>query len=227
MSDGTTNIWRNGLWDNNPGLVQLLGLCPLLAVSNTTVNGLGLGLATMAVLVISSASVSLLRSALSAEIRIPAFVLIIATTVTAVDLVLQAWLHDLSRTLGIFVPLIVTNCTILARAEAFASRQPLTAAVHDGLAQGVGFAAVLVVLGAGRELVGHGTLLADLDLLLGDRFAGFAIQIMPFDSGLLIALLPPGAFIGLGLMVAVRQYLIQKPRPEPRMAAEQQEPAQS
>ena len=227
MSEGTANIWRNGLWDNNPGLVQLLGLCPLLAVSSTTVNGLGLGLATIAVLVISSAAVSLLRSALSPEIRIPAFVLIIATTVTAVDLVLQAWLHDLSRTLGIFVPLIVTNCTILARAEAFASRQPLPAALNDALAQGVGFAAVLILLGAGRELVGHGTVLADLDLLLGERFADFSIQVMPFDSGLLIALLPPGAFIGLGLLVAVRQYLIQRPRPRPDLTREQKEAAPS
>ncbi len=227
MSEGTANIWRNGLWDNNPGLVQLLGLCPLLAISSTTVNGLGLGLATTVVLLVTSAAVSLLRSALAPEIRIPAFVLIIATTVTAVDLVLQAWLHDLSRTLGIFVPLIVTNCTILARAEAFASRRPLAAAVHDGLAQGVGFAAVLILLGAGRELVGHGTILADLDLLLGERFADFSVQVLPFDSGLLIALLPPGAFIGLGLMVALRQHLIQRSQPEPRMVREHEEPAQS
>ena len=221
----TTTIWRNGLWDNNPGLVQLLGLCPLLAVSNTAVNGLGLGLATIAVLTITSLAVSLLRSTLSAEIRIPAFVLIIATTVTAVDLVLQAWLHDLSRVLGIFVPLIVTNCTILARAEAFASRQPLAAAVNDGLAQGVGFAAVLIVLGAGRELVGHGTILADLDLLLGDRFAGFSIEVLPFESGLLLALLPPGAFIGLGLMVALRQYLLNRPQAQSASSQSQQESA--
>ena len=227
MKQYSANIWRNGLWDNNPGLVQLLGLCPLLAVSNTTVNGLGLGLATIAVLVITSSAVSLLRSALSPEIRIPAFVLIIATTVTAVDLVLQAWLHDLSRVLGIFVPLIVTNCTILARAEAFASRQPLAASFTDGLAQGTGFAAVLIVLGAGRELVGHGTLLADLDLLLGDRFAGVVIQVSPFDSGLLIALLPPGAFIGLGLMVALRQYLIHRPQSAPARAQAQEGPAPS
>ena len=227
MSVSTPDIWRNGLWDNNPGLVQLLGLCPLLAVSNTTVNGLGLGLATIAVLVISSAAVSLLRSTLKPEIRIPAFVLIIATTVTVVDLSLQAWLHDLSRVLGIFVPLIVTNCTILARAEAFASRQPLPAAIHDGLAQGAGFASVLIVLGAGRELVGHGTLFADLDLLLGDRFAGFSFQVLPFDSGLLIALLPPGAFIGLGLMVAVRQYLVQRPQEHPGIAQNHKEPVSS
>lgn len=205
-------IWRNGLWDNNPGLVQLLGLCPLLAVSSTAVNGLGLGLATIAVLVISNCAVSLLRSTLRPEIRIPAFVLVIATTVTAVDLILQAWFHDLSRTLGIFVPLIVTNCTILGRAEAFASRQPLPAALRDGLAQGLGFAAVLTVLGAGREMVGHGTLFAGLDMLLGERAAGWSLQLLPFEDGLLIALLPPGAFIGLGLLVALRQFLINRRR---------------
>lgn len=227
MSSSTTDIWRNGLWDNNPGLVQLLGLCPLLAVSSTTVNGLGLGLATIAVLVISSAAVSLLRTTLRPEIRIPAFVLVIATTVTAVDLILQAWLHDLSRVLGIFVPLIVTNCTILARAEAFASRQPLAASLNDGLAQGAGFAAVLVVLGAGRELIGHGTVLADLDLLLGDRFGDFSIQILPFESGLLLALLPPGAFIGLGLMVAVRQYLVGRQQKAPAQLKPQERPAAS
>lgn len=217
----TRKIWRNGLWDNNPGLVQLLGLCPLLAVSNTAVNGLGLGLATIFVLTVSSLAVSLLRGALRPEIRIPAFVLIIATTVTAIDLVMQAWLHELSRTLGIFVPLIVTNCTILARAESFASRQPVLPAVNDALAQGAGFAAVLTVLGAGRELIGHGTLLADAEMLLGPAAAGLTLDVLPFESGLLLAVLPPGAFIGLGLMVAIRQYLINRPQP----AAAESKPA--
>ncbi len=204
-------IWRQGLWQNNPGLVQLLGLCPLLAVTTTTVNGLGLGLATIFVLVCSNLAVSLLRSTLQPEIRIPAFVLIIATTVTVVDLSLQAWWHDLSRTLGIFVPLIVTNCTILARAEAFASRQPPISALHDGLAQGIGFALVLIALGAGRELIGQGSLFADADLLLGPWAEGLTVQMMPEGWGLLLAMLPPGAFIGLGLLVALRQYLIQRP----------------
>jgi len=204
-------IWRQGLWQNNPGLVQLLGLCPLLAVTTTAVNGLGLGLATIFVLVCSNLAVSLLRSTLQPEVRIPAFVLIIATTVTVVDLSLQAWWHDLSRTLGIFVPLIVTNCTILARAEAFASRQPPISALHDGLAQGIGFALVLIALGAGRELIGQGTVFADADLLLGPWAEGLTLQLMPEGWGLLLAMLPPGAFIGLGLMVALRQYLIQRP----------------
>ncbi len=201
-------IWRDGLWDNNPGLVQLLGLCPLLAVTNTAVNGLGLGVATLVVLVCSNLAVSLLRGGLAAEVRIPAFVLIIATLVTVIDLSLQAWLNELSRTLGIFVPLIVTNCTILARAEAFASRHPPLAAVQDGLAQGLGFGLVLFALGAGREIIGEGSLFAGADLLLGDWAAGLTIQLLPQDFGFLLAMLPPGAFIGLGLLVALRQRLI-------------------
>ncbi len=202
------DIWRQGLWQANPGLVQLLGLCPLLAVSTSTINGLALGLATIAVLVCSNAAVSVLRGQLRPEIRIPAFVIIIATTVTVVDLTLQAWFHDLSRALGIFVPLIVTNCTILARAEAFASRQPLVPAIHDGLAQGTGFAAVLIVLGASRELFGHGTLLADADRLFGPAAADWTIQLLPESWEMLLAILPPGAFIALGLLVALRQWLI-------------------
>lgn len=205
-------IWSDGLWHNNPGLVQLLGLCPLLAVSSSVVNGLGLGLATMLVLTVSSTTVSAVRRWLSPEIRIPAFVLIIAATVTAVEMVFQAWFHDLSRTLGIFIPLIVTNCAIIARAEAFASRQRIGAALSDALANGTGFAAVLVSLGGMRELIGHGTLLSDLHLLLGDMASGASLQLLPADWQFLPALLPPGAFILLGLLVALRQYLQARPR---------------
>ena len=221
MSTETGKIWRQGLWDNNPGLVQLLGLCPLLAVTNTAVNGLGLALATLFVLICSNLLVSSLRGWLRPEIRIPAFVLIIATLVTAVDLTLQAWLHELSRALGIFVPLIVTNCTILARAEAFASRRPPLAAVQDGMAQGCGFGLVLIALGAGREVVGQGTVFAGADLLLGDWAGGLTAQLMPEGFGLLLALLPPGAFIGLGLLVALRQRIIRAPQsvPIPETAA--------
>lgn len=215
MQDAHRLIWRQGLWQNNPGLVQLLGLCPLLAVTNSAVNGIGLGIATLFVLVISNAAVSLLRTQLRPEIRIPAFVLIIATLVTVVDLSLQAWLHDLSRTLGIFVPLIVTNCTILARAEAFASRQRLVPAIHDGLAQGSGFALVLIILGAGRELIGQGTLFDGAELLLGPWAEILSLRLLPADWGLLLAVLPPGAFIGLGWLVALRQYLILRPERKP------------
>lgn len=208
MNADSTEIWRQGLWDNNPGLVQLLGLCPLLAVTGTAVNGLGLGLATLFVLVISNLAVSAMRGMIRPEIRIPVFVLVIATLVTVVDLVMQAWFSSLSQTLGIFIPLIVTNCTILGRAEAFASRRPVGDALVDGLAQGTGFAAVLIVLGAGREVIGHGTLMSDAHLLLGDWARALEITLLPQPTGLLLAVLPPGAFIGLGLMVAARNRII-------------------
>ena len=203
-------IWIDGLWHNNPGLVQLLGLCPLLAVTNTTINGLGLGLATLVVLTSSNLLVSLTRSWLSPEVRIPAFVLIIASLVTAVDMSLQAWFAGLSQNLGIFVPLIVTNCTLLARAEAFASRQAAGPALVDGLAQGLGFALVLIALGAVRELLGQGTLLADADLLLGPWAESLTLQVFPRSWGLLLAILPPGAFILLGLLVALRQTIVSR-----------------
>ena len=204
MNDTQRGIWREGLWDNNPGLVQLLGLCPLLAVTGTAINGLGLGLATLFVLVLSNLAVSITRRLIQPEIRIPVFVLIIATLVTVVDLVMQAWFPGLSRTLGIFIPLIVTNCTILGRAEAFASRRSVGESLSDGLAQGAGFAAVLVVLGAGREIVGHGTLMADAHLLLGEWARLMELVVLPEQAGLLLAVLPPGAFIGLGLLIALK-----------------------
>ena len=207
-------VWSEGLWHNNPGLVQLLGLCPLLAVSNTTINGLGLGIATLLVLTGSNLLVSLSRRWLTPEIRIPAFVLIIASLVTAIDMSLQAWLPALSQNLGIFVPLIVTNCTLLARAEAFASRQPPGPALIDGLAQGAGFALVLIALGATRELLGQGTLLADAELLLGPWAESLTLRLVPEGWGLLLAVLPPGAFILLGLMVAMHKMLVSRtPRP--------------
>ncbi len=213
MTHNHPTIWRNGLWDNNPGVVQLLGLCPLLAVTNSAINGIGLGLATLLVLVLSNLAVSATRRWLQPEIRIPIFVLIIASLVTVVDLLMQAWLAELSQTLGIFIPLIVTNCTILARAEAFASRQPMARSLSDGLAQGLGFALVLIALGAGRELLGQGTLMADAHLLLGDWAQSLELRLMPADWGLLLAVLPPGAFIGLGLLVALHQRIQRSQQP--------------
>lgn len=226
MMGNHREIWRQGLWDNNPGLVQLLGLCPLLAVTGTAVNGLGLGLATLFVLVLSNLAVSTTRGLIRPEIRIPVFVLIIATLVTVVDLVMQAWFSSLSRTLGIFIPLIVTNCTILGRAEAFASRRSIGDSLIDGLAQGTGFAAVLVVLGAGREIIGHGTLMADAHLLLGEWARSLELVVLPEQVGLLLAILPPGAFIGLGLLVAMRNKITSRraeridtvPDPSPQAA---------
>ncbi len=207
MDANTRFLWRQGLWDRNPGVVQLLGLCPLLAVTGTAVNGLGLGLATIFVLVLSNLIVSLLRGWIAPQVRIPAFVLIIASLVTAVDLIMQAWFFTLSTTLGIFVPLIVTNCTILGRAEAYASRNPVSRAITDGLAQGLGFALVLVMLGSIREIIGHGTLMADAHLLLGGWARILEMQLLPGDAGLLLAVLPPGAFLALGLLVAAHRRL--------------------
>ncbi|MGY6631068.1 MAG: electron transport complex subunit E [Wenzhouxiangella sp.] len=210
MNPQRRQLWRQGLWDANPGLVQLLGLCPLLAVTTSAVNGLGLGLATLLVLTMTNLVVSLLRHQLRPEIRIPAFVIIIATLVTLIDLLMQAWLHELSVRLGIFIPLIVTNCTILARAEAFASRHSPARALEDGLAQGLGFALILIVLGGLRELLGQGTLLAGADLLLGDWAAALTIRLAPEAWGFLLAALPPGAFITLGLLLAGHQAIVQR-----------------
>jgi electron transport complex protein RnfE len=193
----------NGLRDQNPGLVQLLGLCPLLAVSTSVANALGLGIATLAVLLASNAIAALAGPRLPREVRLAVFVLVIAAVVTAIELVMAAWWPGLHASLGIFLPLIVTNCLVLARAESFASREPLSRALLDGLAMGLGFLAVLLLLGASRELIGHGSLGADLHLLLGEGMRGAGWQFFDPGHGLLIALLPPGAFIFLGLMLAV------------------------
>lgn len=201
------DIIQNGLWSNNPGLVQLLGLCPLLAVSNTVVNGLGLGLATMFVLVASNTTVSLARRVLVPEIRIPVFVLIIASLVTAVEMLMSAFFHDLYRVLGIFIPLIVTNCAIIGRAEAFASKNSVGKSALDGLMMGSGFALVLIALGAFRELLGHGTLLRQAKMMFADIPSDFAIVVIPDYPGFLMALLPPGAFIALGLLIAMKNVI--------------------
>ena len=200
-------IFSDGVWHQNTGLVVLLGLCPLLAVSGTVVNAIGLGMATTLTLVFSNLAVSLSRGLLRPEIRIPAYVLIIASVVTVIQLLMQAWFHDLYRVLGIFIPLIVTNCAIIGRAEAFASRHaPLPAAV-DGLATGLGFCIALVALGALREVLGHGTLFSQAQLMFGEFGGMLRITLIPEYRGFLLAMLPPGAFIGLGLLVAARQWL--------------------
>ncbi|MCB2427032.1 electron transport complex subunit E [Methylophaga pinxianii] len=197
-------IIKEGLWKNNPALVQLLGLCPLLAVTNTVINGLGLGLATVLTLVASNGIISLLRHQIPDEARLPVFVLIIASIVTAIELSMNAWFHELYLILGIFIPLIVTNCSIIARAEAFAARNPVTPSLLDGLMMGIGFTAVLVLLGGMRELLGQGTLFSQAHLMFGEAARGLTITVIEDYRGFLIAILPPGAFIGLGLIVALK-----------------------
>lgn len=200
-------IFRNGLWQQNTGLVVLLGLCPLLAVSNTVVNALGLGLATTLTLVFSNLAVSLARPALRQEIRIPAYVIIIATVVTAIELLMKAWFHDLFLVLGIFIPLIVTNCAIIGRAEAFAARNGPLPSVADGLATGLGFCLTLLLLGTVREVIGKGTLLSQASLMFGKFGASLQVTVIPDHPGFLLAVLPPGAFIALGLLIAARNWL--------------------
>ncbi len=210
----TRALWSQGLWSENPGLVKLLGLCPLLAVSNNVINGLGLGLATLVTLVVANGCVSAMRSVVSPAIRIPVYVLIIASAVTLIELFMRAWLPALHAALGIFLPLIVTNCLIIGRAEAFASRQNLRASLHDACAMGLGFLWVLVILGGLRELIGQGTLFNDAIMLFGERARHLQLQVFDAEHGMLIALLPPGAFFALGLLLAGKNWIDQRlPRP--------------
>ena len=206
MSDHKTLI-KNGMWANNPALVQLLGLCPLLAVSSTVTNALGLGIATLLVLVGSNVSVSLVRNHVPKEVRIPVFVMIIASLVTCVQLLMNAYAYGLYLSLGIFIPLIVTNCIIIGRAEAFASKNEVLSAAQDGFWMGLGMTSVLVVLGTMREVIGNGTLFDGADLLLGDWASILRIQIFQFDNSFLLALLPPGAFIGVGFLIALKNII--------------------
>ncbi len=191
-----------GLWKNNPAIVQLLGLCPLLAVTGTAINGLGLGLATMLVLLGSNITVSLVRNFVPNEIRIPIFVMVIASFVTVIELLMHAYTYGLYQVLGIFIPLIVTNCAIIGRAEAYASKNPVNYAAFDGLLMGLGFTLVLVLLGAMREILGLGTLFSGANLLFGEWAKDFTIHIYQTDANFLLAVLPPGAFIGLGFIIA-------------------------
>lgn len=197
-------IIKDGLWNNNAALVQVLGLCPLLAVSNTLINGLGLGLATILTLVASNGSISLLRNHIPEEIRLPVFVMIIASIVTAIELAMNAWFHELYLILGIFIALIVTNCSIIARAESFASRNPVLPSLVDGFMMGLGFTLVLMLLGGMRELIGQGTILSEAHLMFGEAARNLTITVIDDYRGFLIAILPPGAFIGLGLIIALK-----------------------
>lgn len=198
--------WQ-GLWKNNAALVQLLGLCPLLAVTATTINGLGLGLATTLVLLGSNCTVSAVRNYVPKDIRIPVFVMVIAAFVTIVQLLMNAFTYNLYQALGIFIPLIVTNCAIIGRAEAFASKNPVKLAALDGLMMGAGFSLILIILGAMRELIGNGTIFDGAHLLLGEWARSLKIVVFETDSPFLLAILPPGAFIGMGLLIALKNVM--------------------
>jgi electron transport complex protein RnfE len=209
-------ITQQGLWGNNVILAQGLALCPALAVTSTTTNGLGMGLATTAVITASNLLVSLMRPVMSPEVRIPVYIVLIATLVTLVDLGLNAYAHELHKALGLFIALIVVNCAVLGRAEAFASKNPALASVLDGLVTGLGFTAVLMVLGGVREIVGSGTLFAGAAQLLGSGFAFLEVRLIPDYRGFLLAILPPGGFLALGLLLAGKRLI------DARLAASQQ-----
>lgn len=200
-------IVGDGLWNNNQALVALLGLCPLLATTTSATNGLGMGLATTAVLVLSNITISLIRNLVRPEVRLPVFVLVIASFVTAVELAMQAYFYELHKVLGLFIPLIVTNCAIIGRAEAFASKTTVDRALVDGLSMGIGFALVLTTLGGLREFVGQGTLFHQAHLLLGESAQGLSLSLGADFQGILLAILPPGAFIGLGLLIALKNLI--------------------
>ncbi|WP_417580290.1 electron transport complex subunit E [Nitrincola sp.] len=207
MNPEYRKITLDGLWHNNPALVQLLGLCPLLAVTGSVVNAIGLGLATTVVLVGSNLTVSLFRHQVPEAVRLPIFVMIIAAFVTAIELLMQALTYELYLILGIFIPLIVTNCAIMGRADAFASRNSVPAAVTDGLMMGIGFTLVLMLLGAMREALGAGTLFSNMHLLFGDFARGWQITLIEDYRGFLFAALPPGAFVGMGLLIALKNII--------------------
>ncbi len=207
MSQSLLDITRNGLWTNNPALVQLLGLCPLLAVTATVVNAIGLGLATTLVLSGSNVAVSLIRHHVPETVRLPAFVMIIASLVTCAELLMQAYTYELYQILGIFIPLIVTNCAVLGRADGFARKNPVLPALVDGFMMGLGFTVVLVLLGEFRELIGQGTLFAGMDLLVGEAGKSWRIEVFHDYPNFLFAVLPPGAFVGMGLLIALKNLI--------------------
>jgi electron transport complex protein RnfE len=200
----------NGLWRNNPALVQLLGLCPLLAVSTSLVTSIGLGLATIAVLTASNGLVALLRDRIDTATRIPLYIVIIASLVTCVDLLLQSWSFELHQRISLFIALIVTNCTLLGRAESFASKNPVLSSLYDGLMMGSGFTLVLLILGFVRELLGQGTIFANMHLLFGDTAGHWIIQLGENQQGFLLAALPPGAFFLMGFVIALKNLIDEK-----------------
>lgn len=225
MSDGpqVRSVLREGIWDNNPVLGQMLGLCPAMAVTSSATNGLGMGLATTAVLAITNALVASMRHWVVDAVRIPIFIVLIAGIVTLVDVSLNAWFHDLYKVLGIFIALIVVNCAVLGRAEAFAARNSVAMSALDGLATGLGFTLALTTLGAVREVTGAGTLFANAHLMFGPAFSVLETQVLPPDSGALMMILPPGGFLAIGLLIAgrrrIEQHVQSRARGEQPLAA--------
>ncbi len=207
MAKSYLEITQDGLWKNNPALVQLLGLCPLLAVTGTVVNAIGLGLATMLVLTGSNIAVSMIRNFVPESVRLPAFVMIIASFVTCAELLMQAYTYELYEILGIFIPLIVTNCSILGRADAFASKNPILPSALDGFMMGLGFTLVLMLLGGIRELIGQGTLFSGMDLLFGETAKSWQLNVFENYPNFLFAVLPPGAFVGMGFIIALKNII--------------------
>ena len=209
------DISQNGLWTNNVALVQLLGLCPLLAVTSTLVNGIGLGIATLITLVLSNTLVSLIRGFVRNEVRLPVFVLIIASIVTIIELTMKALFYDLYLVLGIFIPLIVTNCAIIGRAEGFASRNPVGISALDGFMMGLGFLIVLSLLGGMREIIGFGTLFSHADLMFGEAAESLTLIFNDEYGGFLLAVLPPGAFFGLALLIVAKNIISARTKEKP------------
>lgn len=205
-----SRIARDGLWDNNVVFAQMLALCPLLAVTSSATNGLGMGLASTAVLISSNTLISALRRFISAEVRIPVYIVFIATLVTLVDMSLNAWAHDLYKVLGLFIALIVVNCAVLGRAESFAAKNPVASSAFDGLMMGLGFTFALVLIGGVREVLGSGTLFAQAHLLLGQSFAFLEMTLIPEYKGFLLMILPPGGFLVVGCLLAGKRVLDQR-----------------
>lgn len=219
MNEKYARITRDGLWDNNVVFVQMLALCPLLAVTSSATNGLGMGLATMVVLILSNMIISSIRHWVSTEVRIPVYIVLIATLVTLVDMGLNAWAHELYKVLGLFIALIVVNCAILGRAEAFASKSGVAESALDGLMMGLGFTAALVVIGGVREVLGSGTLFANAHLLLGPAFAFLETTILLDYKGFLLMILPPGGFMVVGLLLAAKRVMDQRRAAHAELAA--------
>ncbi|HEX7455090.1 MAG TPA: electron transport complex subunit E [Gallionella sp.] len=207
MSNIYARITRDSLWNNNIVFAQTLGLCPTMAVTSTATNGLGMGLATTAVLVASNMLISSIRHAVSDEVRIPVYIVIIATLVTLVDVSINAWAHDLYKVLGLYIALIVANCAVLGRAEAYAAKNPILPSGMDGLMMGLGFTFALTTIGAVREILGTGTLFADAHLLLGPAFSFMELKLIPDYKGFLLMILPPGGFLAVGFLIAGKRII--------------------